>query len=535
MATSGGRSCTAERFPELTFTGAEPLRLYRTGDLACWTNDGLLDFRGRLDDQMKIRGVRVEPGELAQALRTDDSIADAAVIARGEGAERRLLAYVVGASGTAPDVAQLRDTLATRLPSALLPSAIVVLDALPLTPNGKLDRQALPEPSAPAAAGQDGEATGATERVLAGLWREVLDISSPIGSDDDFFALGGDSLSALALLAAVEQRLNRRLSVGALIASTTLAGQAAAIESARSQPPSNTLVPLRSTGTRRPWICVLTDQRGVVGLRNVLPTMLTDQPVYAMQAIDPAVQSWRGSSVQQIASACLRSVRALDPEGPYRLGGHSLGGLVAFEMACTLLREGARVEVVVLMDTVAPEGFRWLGRIVARDRVVRNESLARRVETQADLVRNVLRLGVSLIRGRRALQSWPRGFDDPWDQAGALQIMRRYHPSRLTAPVTVLHTSYTEILMGGSSSDGLRTSPGRLPRDRSRALTNRCSARPQSKTSPLRWPPSWTSSNLAADRIARACSGPGAAKRRFSALWRPVSMVTHGQCSHVAT
>jgi amino acid adenylation domain-containing protein len=445
----GRAELTAERFPELTFSGGDPLRVYRTGDLVCWTNDGLLDFRGRLDDQVKVRGVRVEPGELEHALRNDESIADAAVIARGEGAERRLAAYVVGTSGAPPDVAQLRDTLASRLPGALLPSAIFVLDALPLTPNGKLDRRALPEASKPAAAGKGGEATGATERVLADLWREVLDISGPIGSGDDFFALGGDSLSALALLGAVEERLNRRLSVGALIAATTLAEQAAAIESARSRPPASTLVPLRSSGTRRPWICVLTDQRGVVGLRNVLPAMLTDQPVYAMQAIDPAVQSWRGSSVQQIASACLRPVRALDPKGPYRLGGHSLGGLVAFEMACMLIREGARVELVLLIDTVAPEGFRWLGRTVARDRTVRHASLARRARAQAGLVRDELRLGVSLIRGRRPLQSWPRGFDDPWDQAGAWRIMRRYRPSRLAAPVTVLHTSYSETVMGG--------------------------------------------------------------------------------------
>jgi amino acid adenylation domain-containing protein len=445
----GREELTAQRFPDLTFTGGDPVRVYRTGDLARWTEDGLLDYRGRLDDQVKIRGVRVEPGELEHALREQDSIVDATVAVRGEGAERKLVAYVVGAAGASPDTTRVRESLASRLPGALLPSAIVVLDALPLTPNGKLDRRALPEPDSATGLGSAGEVTDATQTALAELWSEVLEVSSPIGSRDDFFALGGDSLSALHLLAAVEDRFGRRLSVGALLAATTLSEQAAAIESARSEPASSVLVPLRSSGTRRPWICVLTDQRGVIGLRNVLPAMLTDQPVFALQAIDPAVQSWRSSSVPEIARACLRAVRAHDPTGPYRLGGHSLGGLVAFEMACSLIREGAAVELVVLIDTVAPEGFRWRGRIAARDRTVRDESLARRAREQADLVRNALRLGTSLARGQRPLQSWPRGFDDPWDQAGALQLMRRYRPERLAAPVAVLHTSHSQILMGG--------------------------------------------------------------------------------------
>jgi len=440
---------TAERFPELTFTGADPVRVYRTGDLACWTRDGLLEYRGRLDDQVKIRGVRIEPGELAQALADQDSIADATVVVRGEGGERKLVAYVVSASSTPPDLTRVHETLASRLPAALLPSAIVVLDALPLTPNGKLDRRALPDPSAGAAKANGGVVTDAAQRSLAELWSEVLDIATPIAGDDDFFALGGDSLSALHLLAAVEDRFGRKLSVGALLTSTTLADQATAIESAQLVPTSNMLIPLRPTGTRPPWICVLTDQRGVIGLRNVLPAVLTDQPVYAMQAVDPAVPSWRNSSVQEIATACLVAVRARDPEGPYRLGGHSLGGLVAFEMALSLIAAGARVELVILIDTVAPEGFRWRGRIAARDRTVRGESLARRAREQADLVRNALRLGLALTRGQRPLQTWPRGFDDPWDQAGALQLMRRYRPSRLAAPVTVLHTSRSEILMGG--------------------------------------------------------------------------------------
>jgi amino acid adenylation domain-containing protein len=440
---------TAERFRELTFTEGGAVRVYRTGDRARWTEGGLLDYLGRLDDQVKIRGVRVEPGELAQVLREQGSIDDAAVVVRGEGAEHKLVAYVVGAEGEPPDVASLNAALAARLPAALLPSAIHVLDALPLTPNGKLDRQALTEPGARAAPVTAGALTDATQCALAEVWTEVLELSDPIGATDDFFLLGGDSLNALHLLAAVEERFGRRLAIGTLLGATTLAEQATAIDSARAEPASGTLIPLRPTGSRPPWICVLTDQRGVMGLRNALPAMLSDQPVYAMQAIDPAVPSWRSSSVEQIAAACLRAVRARYPTGPYRLGGHSLGGLVAFEMACSLIRTGACVELLILLDTLAPEVVRWRGRVAARDRILRTDSLVRRARGQANLVRGAITNTAALARGERLLRSWPRGFDDPWDQAGAHRITRRYRPRKLTAPVTVLHTALSQTLVGG--------------------------------------------------------------------------------------
>jgi amino acid adenylation domain-containing protein len=434
---------TAERFRSVTFTGGEPLRVYRTGDRARWTEDGLLDYLGRSDDQVKIRGIRVEPGELAHALRAHADLDDAAVVVRGDGADRKLLAYVVGANGVRPDVTSLRAELAARLPTVLLPSAIVVLEALPVTTNGKLDRRALPEPGARTGETAAGATVGPTQRALAEVWADVLEVSGPIDGSDDFFELGGDSLAALALLVAVEDRFGRRLPVGTFLSATTLADQAAAIDSARAEPATSTLIPLRPIGTRPPWICVLTDQRGVIGLRNVLPSMLNDQPVFAMQAVDLGVSSWRRSTIEQIAAACVRSLRTRYPEGPYRLGGHSMGGLVAFAMACELVQAGQRVELLLLLDTSPPEAWSWRGRIAARDRMLRNESLVRRARGQANLVRNVLKNVWARARGERVLREWPRGFDDPWDQAGAYRLCHRYRPARLAAPVTIFHTPAT--------------------------------------------------------------------------------------------
>jgi amino acid adenylation domain-containing protein len=446
----GRAELTAERFAELLLSDSAPARVYRTGDIVRWNERGELDYRGRLDDQVKIRGVRVEPGELEHALREQDAIGDAAVIARGDGPARKLVAYVVGARGAPPDLASVHRALAARLPAPLLPSAIVVLDALPLSANGKLDRQALPEPREPETHGSAVAVTDATQRALAEVWAEVLNLSGPARVDDDFFSLGGDSLNTLHLLAAIEDRFGRRLSVGALLGATTLADQAAVIDSARSEPVASVLVPLRPNGSRPPWICVLTDQRGVIGLRNVLPAVLSDQPVYAMQALDPAAPSWRRSSIEQIAAACVRAVRTHDPHGPYRLGGHSLGGLVAFEMACRLVEAGATVELVILIDTVAPEAFRWPGRIVSRDRTLRGESVVRRARGQANLVRNSLKFTFALARGRGSRPSWSLGLDEDWDQAGAHRITRRYRPARkLSAPMSVLYTPHSAIRMGG--------------------------------------------------------------------------------------
>ena len=442
----GREQLTAERFVDVQFDDSPTVRAYRTGDRVVWTKDGELDYLGRLDDQVKIRGVRVEPGELEHALRALDGVRDAAVMVRGEVGDHSLVAYVVG-PGLEP--APLRDALTRQLPSPLVPNVIVMLESLPVTSNGKLDRRALAEPGRERPSIARGTVVGPTQQALAAVWAEVLDLRFSPGPDDDFFALGGDSLDTLCLLTSIEERFGRRLSVRTLLASPRLAEQAEAIDATGQERAAGTLVPLRATGAETPFICVLTDHRGVMGLRNVLPATLTDQPVFAVQAIDPAVPSWRSSTIEQIAAACLHAVRAEHPRGPYRLGGHSLGGVVAFEMACMLRRAAEHVELLVLLDTVPPHGFRWPGRIVARHRHLRGTSVRRHVRGYASLVLTAAQQTVAMARGEVVVRSWPRGFDDPWDRAGAARVVRRYHPPRLAAPVMVMSTHDSEVQLGG--------------------------------------------------------------------------------------
>ncbi len=224
---------TAEKFIPDPF-GAPGSRLYRTGDLARWLPDGLLEFHGRADQQVKVRGFRIETGEIEQALRADPRVGDAAVIARADGAgDKRLVAYVVPRDGAAPTATELREGLAARLPSYLVPGAFVVLDSIPLTPNGKVDRRALPEPTDEGAADAGEGPRGPVEQVLAGLWTELLG-ARRVRRRDSFFELGGHSLVATRLLSRIRRALGVELPLKALFAAPTLAALAEQVEAARA-------------------------------------------------------------------------------------------------------------------------------------------------------------------------------------------------------------------------------------------------------------------------------------------------------------
>ena len=193
---------TAERFVADPFAADADGRMYRTGDRVRWLADGTLEFLGRLDGQVKVRGFRIEPGEVESALRAHAAVRDCAVVAREDGGERRLVAYVVGDGVEGTD---FRAHLRERLPDYMVPSAFVPLDAIPLTPNGKLDRAKLPAPDASARPAEGyAEPRTRTERVLAELWAEVLRLER-VGIHDNFFALGGDSILSIQIIARAAQ------------------------------------------------------------------------------------------------------------------------------------------------------------------------------------------------------------------------------------------------------------------------------------------------------------------------------------------
>ncbi|MER6156419.1 amino acid adenylation domain-containing protein [Streptomyces sp. NPDC001868] len=208
---------TAERFLADPY-GGPGARMYRTGDLARWLPDGTLDFLGRTDHQVKIRGVRIEPGEIEAVLARHGSVAHAVVVPH----EQRLVAYVVPAAGAVTEPTALRDHTAAALPEHMVPAAVVVLDALPLTPNGKLDRRALPVPDFSAGLGTGGRARDPREEILCGLFADVLGVDR-VGIDDDFFVLGGHSLLAMRLVAGVRAAFGAEVSLRTVFDAPTVA------------------------------------------------------------------------------------------------------------------------------------------------------------------------------------------------------------------------------------------------------------------------------------------------------------------------
>ncbi len=216
--------------------GREGGRLYRTGDRVRFLPDGRLEFLGRLDHQVKVRGFRIEPGEVERALRAHPSVADAVVVARGEGADRMLVGYLVpdpgAGSGPAP-MAEIRAFLGARLPDYMVPSVFVSLDALPLTPNGKVDRGALPEPGSgrPDLRAEYVAPETEVENVLATLWSEILGVER-IGIHDSFFELGGHSLKATEVLLRVRELFGVEVPVHELFERPTISGLEMAIADA---------------------------------------------------------------------------------------------------------------------------------------------------------------------------------------------------------------------------------------------------------------------------------------------------------------
>ncbi|HEV2782817.1 MAG TPA: non-ribosomal peptide synthase/polyketide synthase [Actinophytocola sp.] len=235
----GRPGLTADRFIANPF-GPAGSRMYRTGDLASWRADGNLDYLGRTDHQVKIRGFRIELGEIETALLRHACVGEAAVVARDDGPDhKRLVAYLVPAAGEqAPPPEELRALLGETLPDYMVPSAFVVLDGFPLTPNGKLDRKALPAPEGRAAAAGAGYVAPRTrvERIVAEIWAEVLGVDQ-VGVEDNFFALGGDSILSIRVTSRLRAALAADLSPRAVFSHPTVAAFAAALPGADNATP----------------------------------------------------------------------------------------------------------------------------------------------------------------------------------------------------------------------------------------------------------------------------------------------------------
>ncbi|HLX70610.1 MAG TPA: amino acid adenylation domain-containing protein, partial [Verrucomicrobiae bacterium] len=331
--------------------------VYKTGDVARWLPDGNIEFLGRMDQQVKIRGFRVELGEIETVLSRHPSIGECVVISRkGEHGHDRLVAYFV-ADRRMPSSTDLLRFLKDRIPEYMLPSAFVPLDALPLTPNGKVDRKALLDP---------GDARPMTEAVatprdavelkLTQIWENVLNVR-PIGINEKFFDLGGHSLLAVKLIAQIEKMFNRRLRVATVFQAPTIEQLSAVIREEiheGSALAGTSLVEIQSQGSRPPLFLVHGAGGGMFwGYVNLSRHLGTDQPVYGLKSRGLDGREELGS-LEEMAAQYVADVRALQPHGPYHLGGYCFGGIVALEMARLFRAQGEEVAMLALLNCSPP-------------------------------------------------------------------------------------------------------------------------------------------------------------------------------------
>jgi amino acid adenylation domain-containing protein len=348
---SGRPALTAERFVPDPH-GPPGSRMYRTMDRGRWRHDGGLEYLGRGDAQVKVRGHRIELEEVELALSAHPEVLATAVAARpGPGGEARLVAYLVERDGTRPSGAELRAFVRERLPEYMLPGAFVWMEGLPRTTSGKLDRRALPDP-----AEVDGEEPAAfvaprsqLEERLAATWSEVLGVER-VGVTDDFFDLGGQSILALRLVARVRGEMGVEVSVAELLQGPTVEAMARAIEG-RQHAIRRPLVPLQTFGTRPPLFLSHPAGGHVVCYRGLAVLLAGEQPVYALQPRGVEDGQTPLEGIGRMAATYVDAIRGMRPRGPYRLGGWSFGGVVAWEMAQQIRAAGEEVDLLALFDT----------------------------------------------------------------------------------------------------------------------------------------------------------------------------------------
>jgi amino acid adenylation domain-containing protein len=347
---------TANSFVPDPFSTKPGARLYRAGDIARYLPDGNLEYLGRADHQVKIRGFRIELGEIEETLAQHPSIREAVVLAReDEPGNKRLVAYCVRDAQSdqlSPD--SLRDYLGKKLPDYMVP-VFVMLETLPLTANGKIDRRALPLP----------ERTGSTAGVayiaprdvlelrLTDIWQQVLGLES-IGVRDNFFKLGGHSILAARLIAKIQQLLGIDLPLNALFQSPTIEYLASVLR--REQPAStfSSLVKIQSGNLTPPFFCVHPSGGNVLCYAPLAHHLGPEQAFYGLQSWGLGRVNFSHTTIEEMASHYLNDMKTVQPHGPYFLGGWSMGGVVAFEIAQQLQMQGEQVGLLALLDSRAP-------------------------------------------------------------------------------------------------------------------------------------------------------------------------------------
>ena len=407
--------------------GDDPLhtggRIFRTGDRGRFLPDGRVQHLGRYDDQLKIRGCRIEPGEIESVLREHPDVEHCAVVARpSSGGEPQLIAYLVGRKQL-PRNTELRAWLSQRLPAYMVPKMFVQLSAVPLTTSGKLDKAALPAPaSAMSSGGGTRSPRGDTQRLIATLWADLLAV--PVtDATEDFFDMGGDSLLAVRLISEIQRVFGIQLPLAAFVDQGRTVAQLAKL-----------LDVIRLTGGTEvidvaPLHFIFANAASAMGVRHFARRWGAMQPVHVLTPDQPAGRFDRSVSLEQHARQALSAIRARQPDGPLLLAGYSIGGLVAYEVARQAIDAGQQIEWLGVVDEMAPPTMR---RIAAQPLHSRLRRLGRQPARA--------RWGKCADAARRVL-----GRGDTFDYPGAVAMACQYQQSGHDVPLHLYISADTAV------------------------------------------------------------------------------------------
>jgi amino acid adenylation domain-containing protein len=354
---------TREKFVPDPFSRDAQARLYRTGDMVRWKASGEIEFLGRIDNQLKVRGYRVEGGEVESTLTANPDIREAAVSCfEDKSGSRSLVAYLVAETAARkPSPEELRSFLQRTLPDYMQPSAFVWLESLPHTANGKIDRKRLPSPNtADDSSAKHVPPANATERRMADIWQQVLGVSH-ISTHANFFDLGGHSLLAAQLLSKVEVAFKKRISLAVLFQSATIQQLSSVILGEISAVVTPGVLPIQPKGTKSPFFCI----NGWSEMRSLAVELGLDRPFLAVNIPD-GKDLTVPYQVEEIAALQIEIIKKIQPEGPYFLGGWCRAGVIAYEIAQQLRLQGEEIGLVVLFESWSPTHLTRYPRAKAR-------------------------------------------------------------------------------------------------------------------------------------------------------------------------
>ena len=350
----GKPELSQKKFRLHTFQNETTERLYRTGDLGKLLPNQEIQCFGRIDHQVKIRGYRIETGEIEHALLQIPNIKEALVKPwTNLIGDESLVAYVVYQSGAITNLAQInqwKDQLRTSLPNFMIPTYFVILNQMPLTENGKIDRKALPTPDPEQQSPTLSPPESDNEKLLTKIWQDQLGLSN-IGIEDNFFNLGGHSLIAVMIISLIRKETGKNLPLGSLFNNPTIAQLAKLLDETTIEEQFESLVPLKTGGSRNPLYIVHGMGSTVFKFRNLANKLHPEQPVYGFQARGIDGTTTPSESIEEMAKHYLEEMLKHNPEGPYVLSGYSLGGLVAVEMARQLKLMNKKVALLAVFDS----------------------------------------------------------------------------------------------------------------------------------------------------------------------------------------